>query len=362
MNQKVKTILITGTHITPAVELINQLKNDPLVKWNIVYIGRKHNSSTSDIPSIESKLIPSLGVKFFGINCGKLDRRWFPNTIKGIPQTCRALTASLEILKKTQPDIVISFGGYVSVPVIIASEISHIPSITHEQTLTNSLSTRINSYFTDKIALSFNNKKQIGSLPGNKVVVTGNLLRSQIYTTKSKLFSKIKTKLPIIYVTAGNQGSQTINQTISHLLPQLKNFLIIHPVGQQDYSQIKKLSSKYPNYLVYEYIGTDDIGWVLNKAQIIISRSGANTSQEIVALNKKSILIPLPFSQQDEQLKNAQWVQDKLPHHTIILDQSQLNPESLLTAINNLLEKPELKKDKINHGNQKLVQVIHDLI
>ncbi len=247
-------------------------------------------------------------------------------------------------------------------PVIIAAKISNIPSITHEQTLTNSLSTKINSKFVDKIALSFDNRNQINSLPANKVVVTGNLLRSQIFSSLSGKFSSIKINKPILYITAGNQGSHTINGMIKEALPKLENYLIIHPVGQQDYSTIKKLSQKYSNYLVFDYIGLEDIGWVLNNANIIIGRSGANTSQEIVALKKKSILIPLPFSQQNEQAKNARWVKRQLPEHTIIIDQNNLDQKTLLTSIGKLIKKPSLKQDKINYGNQKLLSLIHNLI
>jgi UDP-N-acetylglucosamine:LPS N-acetylglucosamine transferase len=149
---------------------------------------------------------------------------------------------------------------------------------------------------------------------------------------------------------------------LKEALPKLENYLIIHPVGPQDYSTIKKLSQKYSNYLVFDYIGLEDIGWVLNNANIIIGRSGANTSQEIVALKKKSILIPLPFSQQNEQAKNARWVKRQLPEHTIIIDQNNLDQKTLLTSIGKLIKKPSLKQDKINYGNQKLLSLIHNLI
>src|SRR5665647_3483105 len=79
-----KTIIITGTHLTPALELIRQLKKDD-INWQINYIGRKNNSSVDNTPSIESKIIPKMGIKFYSIDCGKFDRRWIPNTLKGLP-------------------------------------------------------------------------------------------------------------------------------------------------------------------------------------------------------------------------------------------------------------------------------------
>ena len=295
-----KTIIITGTHLTPAIELINQLKNDKKIHWEIHYLGRKFNSTVDKTPSVESQIIPRLKVSFYPIDCGKLDRRYLPNTIHGLPHTIKGFLKSFFLISKIKPDIIVSFGGYVSVPVIISGFFKKIPSITHEQTLTNSLTTKINSYFTNKIALSFNNPSQIKSLPKNKTVVTGNLLRSEIYKKTSLLFENCKLKIenfPILYITAGNQGSHSINQIIQKILPELKQKIIIHQTGRGDYNTLQKI--KKQNYFVFDYINSEDIGWVLNKADLIISRAGANTCQEIVALQKKSILIPLPVSQQN---------------------------------------------------------------
>ena len=203
---KTKKIIITGTHLTPAIELINQLKKDT-DSWEIFYIGRNYNSHQNLSPSIESITIPKLDIKFFGFDSGKLDRRWLPNTLAGIPLTIKSLFKIYKLIAQIKPDVVVSFGGYISVPVIFNSYLQKIPSITHEQTSTLSLSTKINSKFTNKVALSFPT-----NLKNDKYVVTGNLLRRQIFENKSKYFQNLKIKLPIIYITGGNQGSTILNQ------------------------------------------------------------------------------------------------------------------------------------------------------
>jgi UDP-N-acetylglucosamine--N-acetylmuramyl-(pentapeptide) pyrophosphoryl-undecaprenol N-acetylglucosamine transferase len=194
----IKKIIVTGTHLTPALELIHQLQQDKKTNWQINYIGRESNSNDPADISIESKIIPSLGVNFYPISCGKLDRRYLPNTIIGIPKTIKGFIQSLKLINQIKPDIIVSFGGYVSVPIVIISFFKKIKSITHEQTLTNSLTTKINSHFVTKIALSFNNPKQISQLPKDKIIVTGNLLRYQLFQkTKIPSFiqnSKLKIK------------------------------------------------------------------------------------------------------------------------------------------------------------------------
>jgi UDP-N-acetylglucosamine--N-acetylmuramyl-(pentapeptide) pyrophosphoryl-undecaprenol N-acetylglucosamine transferase len=128
------------------------------------------------------------------------------------------------------------------------------------------------------------------------------------------------------------------------------------------FSDFKKLEKKYPNYRIFDYLDANDMAHVLNKSNLIISRSGANTSQEIVALNKKSILIPLKVSQQNEQLLNALWVKEKLPQNTEIIEEKNLTENNLLSAINKMISLKTNKKIIKNIDNQKLLKLIHEII
>lgn len=359
-----RRILISGTHLTPALELIRQLQQDQKVDWQISYIGRESNSNDSEDKSIESRIIPSLNIEFYPISCGKLDRRYLPNTLFGIPKTIKGFYQSFQLINKLKPDIVVSFGGYVSVPVIFMAALKGIKTITHEQTLTNSLTTKINANFATKIALSFNNQNQISQLPKQKVVITGNLLRFQIFKPQLPKNKNItfKSNLPIIYITAGNQGSHRINSVLKKIIPELKNFNIIHQTGKFDLQKFKKLNQTHKNYLAADYFDTETFSWIINHSQIFISRSGANTSQEIVALHKKSILIPLPKSQQDEQTLNALWVKKNLPQTTVILKDDSLSPQNLLSAILHLSSIKDGHQKITAKPNLKLLDLIHDLI
>lgn len=356
-----RRIIITGTHHTPAIELIRQLKQDKQNHWKIDYIAHLFPAETH----LSHTLIPKLGIKFHQLASGKFDRHSLLKTISGLPQTTTAVFKALSLIKKISPNIVVSFGGYTSVPVIFAAKLLSVPSITHEQTLTNSLSTKINALFVNKIALSFNNPKQKLQLPSSKIVITGNLLRQEIYYSTSHFFQKnIKNNanLPIIYVTGGNQGSSAINQTIFSLLNKLNSrFFTIHQTGTTDFPRFNQLRLKYQNYLPLEYINLPDIGWVFHHAALLISRSGANTCQEIVALGKSSILIPLPQSQQDEQLLNARWVRSVQKKSTAIINQNQLKPQRLYRTI------IRLSKIKTHHRqkpspNFALIKLIHEMV
>lgn len=343
-----KTIIITGTHHTPAYELIRQLKSDPKIKWNIFYLSHQYSTETH----LNNSVIPSLLPRhFFSIDCGKFYRSSYFKTLIELPKVLVATIKSIILVHRLKPNIVISFGGYVSVPVILASALHRIPSITHEQTLTLSLSTKINSFFVSKVALSF-----APSYFRPKYVVTGNLLRSDIYQPRvSKKFNqKI---IPFLYVTGGNQGSDFINNLLHQLLPNLcQTFTIVHQTGNKPIPHFS-----HPNYIHQNYIHPNEIGFILRHSCLIISRSGANICQEIIAFAKKSILIPLPQSQQNEQLLNARWVKSRLPQSTIILDQTTTSAEKLLTSIQ------RLSRVKTNDPpppviNSKLLNLIHELV
>jgi len=357
-----KTICITGTHHTPAVELIKQLQSDTKTSWKIEYLGHIYSTENHILHTI----IPKLKVNFHQINGGKLDRRWLPNTLCGIPKTIKAIFASSKLIKEIKPDIIVSFGGYVSVPVVIAGFLHRIPSITHEQTLTISLSTKINSYFVNKIALSFEESVNNSNLPANKTIITGNLIRSDIYhkdSPKYKSLNGIINQYPLLYVTGGNQGSTPINKIFEKTINELsKKYTIIHHTGKLDYPYFREKFLNQKNYYPTEFVDLEDIGWVLNNARIIISRSGANICQEIVTLKKNCILVPLPVSQQNEQLLNANWTKENLPSQTIIIHQSGLTSKKIIGSVTKLKNAQIGIINNQPKPNQNLLNLIHETI
>jgi UDP-N-acetylglucosamine--N-acetylmuramyl-(pentapeptide) pyrophosphoryl-undecaprenol N-acetylglucosamine transferase len=197
------------------------------------------------------------------------------------------------------------------------------------------------------------------------VVITGNLLRYQLFKQNKLSNPKIKFKdssLPLLYITAGNQGSHSINLLIKKIISKLTNFNIIHQTGKDDYPKFKFLNKKYPNYFSSNYFDTLDYGWIIQQATLFISRAGANTCQEIVTFGKNSILIPLPKSQQNEQQLNALWVKKEQPQQTIIIPQEKLSPKTLLDSIKSFNSLKNTSNPKKFIPNLKLLQLINEII
>lgn len=330
-------IVITGGHLTPALAIIEEIQKDKQ-KWQIYYFGRKYALHHNQQTSFEYNIIKSKkNIKFIRLITGKLHRKiskfmFFKDLVK-IPI---GFLFAFYYLIKIKPDLIISFGGFLSVPVVITGKILGIPSIAHEQTTTLGLANKINSYFVNKICLSFpilKHKKAI--LTGNPIAK--NILQAKISENK-KLTNFIKnSKKPILFITGGKTGSQILNKSIVKIKNKLtKNFKIIHQIGLDP--NFKETATE--NYLRIRF--TNNMGYLLKKSDLVISRAGANIVTELATLKTKAILIPIPWSSQNEQYKNAEFLEKT--GLARIIEQENLTSKKLLYTINSFYkQKGEIK-------------------
>ncbi|MEK7450686.1 MAG: glycosyltransferase, partial [Patescibacteria group bacterium] len=162
--------------------------------------------------------------------------------------------------------------------------------------------------------------------PKGKIVLTGNPVRQMANGTHSANSGQEwqmanDEKFPLIYVTGGSSGSHFINALVENNLTKiLEKFNVIHQTGESfkynDFSRLGKIKASLPKklqgrYILTKFIDPSLVGSILEKADIVISRSGINTVTELIFFGVPSLLIPLPFSQRQEQLKNALFLKTK---------------------------------------------------
>lgn len=329
-------IMITGTHFTPAVAVIEKLLKDKSVK--IVYIGRKSTREGDSSPSIESTVLPKMGVDFIPIISGRFTRSFSIFTIISLLKLPLGFIQAFLHLLKEKPDVVVSFGGYIAVPVIIAGWLFSIPILIHEQGLKLGLANKISALFADKIALSFNDPKN----SGKKVSVTGNPLRNEIVHPVKQANSEISKfimnaknkKKDLILVTGGNQGSHIINLTFGEIVKQLpKTVAVIHITGDSKYHDYDLLKLRQnENYLVCKWVDKE-FGFILDNCELVVTRAGMNTLQEIAFFKKPMIIIPIPNR---EQAINAEYF--KKLRMAVVISQKELTVELLLQRIEEILK------------------------
>ncbi len=358
-----KKILITGGHLTPAVAVINELKKRGYT--NFVWVGHKYNQSGSNTPSAEYNTVNELSIPFYHLKTGKLIRDWSPSTfiygIKNLFAIVGGFINAFTIIRKEKPSLVMSFGGYLALPIVFAAYINGIKIATHEQTIVTGLANKIISKFATKVFISWEDSAKYFN--ANKVVFTGNPIRSDVFEIQDEsLLVNINTTLPTILVYGGNQGAHEINSRIFDILEDLlKDFNVIHQTGNSNVTKDNEQALHIKNslnkditnrYIPVDYINSKQVGTVLNKADIIVGRSGANTVAEILALGKLCVLISIPQTSHDEQIKNAKFVEQA--GLGIYLTQNGLTPQKLYQTI--LLLRNQLNNGK-SANNKDLQEV-----
>lgn len=341
-------IAIVGGHLTPALAIIKALPKEV----GIVYIGRKHPAAGDRAVSLEFQTINEMGIPFISLTTGKFERAFTKHTIGSFIKMPRGMTQAFTLLRKYQPDVIISFGGYLSVPICFSSYLLKIPFVVHEQTTQAGLSNKLLAFFAKKICISF--PSSAAFFPKEKTILTGNPILMSPPTSAFRLYDQVPTDKPLLVVTGGSQGSHAINALIEQMLPELvSSYSIIHQTGDAkqfgDYDRLSILRQRLllkKNYLPVRFIHPFDMWHVFKKSDLVISRAGINSVLTLLLQNKPAIFIPLPHGQKNEQLRNAQmFAKTGLG---ILMRQNDTTARELKKQIDHMIE------NKKNYQNKEL--------
>lgn len=337
----------TGGHIFPILAIVREMRKIyDKQDLKIFYIGPKDGHGL-DLLNQENIIIKR-------ILAGKLRRYFSFKNLIDIFKVPIGILQSFFYLFFLAPDLVVSKGGYGSFPVVMAARILHTPIILHESDITPGLVSRKTSKWTAEIFTSFPDTE---FFPKKKIINIGNAIRKNVLNGSEKaaksIFGLMANK-PLILILGGSQGSQKINDTILSILPEmLQNFEIIHQIGKKNFSQVKNESNtilspflrKY--YHAFSFLNEKEYKNALCACSMVIARAGAGTIFEIAANKKASILIPLPSSAQNHQIKNAYAYAKTGSCH--VLEEENLRPHFFLEKLKYLFSRPQdLKEMSIN--------------
>ena len=367
-----KRILVTGGHLTPAIAVIEELHRRG--DWEIMFVGRARAQEGSDSLAREMHEIPKLGVKLVTIPAGKLPKKLNRLALRAILRVPLGFLAAYMKVKRLKPDVILSFGGYVALPVALSGKLLGIPIVTHEQSVHGGLANSIIVLFADVLAVSW---AESGEHFKKEVVVTGNPIREAIVKGIRKSLEVQIGDRPLLYITGGNQGAHTINSLIGKILNRLLiRFTIIHQCGMtkngSDLRLLTQVRSSLPEalrrrYLVKDWFSAEEVAWILNRADLVISRSGANVVSELAFTGVKAILIPLPHARKNEQLNNANLLKQAGTAEIIL--EKNLSSAILLRTIDVMLsdagkyqkQADIAKRLVIPDAAQRLVDVVQDV-
>ena len=332
-------LILTGGHLTPALAMIDFLQsNHPEV--SLSFIGRTH--SRTDQPAVELIEVSQRGIRFHSLAAPKFAMVPVWTWLAKFGQLLASCFQAIKILKSEKPDCIVSFGGYLAVPVVLAAWKLKIPVVTHEQTRVAGLANRLIGKFAKYVGRAFSESQSF--FDPAKTKLGGNLMSASIVakTLPQPNWVKNPKNLAVLIITGGSQGSQKINQVIDEMIPSLINdWCVIHQRGPQT-----KTANQAPilaGYFSFDWLSAAELFWLWRQDRAVsLSRAGANTVSELAVAKIPAILIPLPNTYRNEQQLNAMWLAEQ--GGAYILAQKDLTAE----VLSQLLKKVLAELDQIH--------------
>ncbi|MBQ1901172.1 MAG: undecaprenyldiphospho-muramoylpentapeptide beta-N-acetylglucosaminyltransferase [Lachnospiraceae bacterium] len=348
-----KKIVMTGGgtagHVTPNIALMPALKE---AGYEIEYIG--------SYKGMEKDLIEKHGIKYYGIASGKLRRYFDWKNFSDPFRVIHGFFQARRLMRKLKPDVVFSKGGFVSVPVVLAAKAKHIPAIIHESDMTPGLANRIASKAATKVCCNF--PETVKYLPADKAVLSGSPIRQELLhgdRNKAYAFTGFTEEKPILLIIGGSLGSVFVNNAVRDSLDTLlKDFQIIHLCGK---GNLDPSLDGTAGYRQYEFI-SKELPDLFAAADLIISRAGANSICELLALHKPNILIPLSRNaSRGDQILNARSFEKQ--GFSYVIEEEDVTSKSLTEAICHVHEhSQEYIHAMENSGQMDAIKTIIDLI
>ncbi len=321
----------SGGHIFPAIALADACK---AASMDVFFIGNREK--------MESIEVPKAGYPFFMIANKEFAGSIWAKAGVMLGQIT-SLFKALLILKRENPDLVIGFGGYVTVPVVLSAKLLRIPILLHEQNAVAGKANAFLSRFADGIAVCYPNT-QIGSnhpdvrLIGNprasvamKLVPDKNLIR------EIGLLSDKKTAL----IVMGSLGSVSVNQILKRFvsLAKVSEHQYIIATGRKHYGAFVEGLTLSDNVAVIDFV--DQVG-LLSQIDLLIARGGATSAAEMLAKGVASIIIPSPYVPNDHQRHNALALVEG--GASLCIEEKDLTEQRLFEAAEQLLKNDVLRQ------------------
>ena len=338
----------TGGHINPAIAVANIMKErDPDTK--ILFVGATGG--------MEEELVPKAGFELVGLPSSSFSRKLTPkgiaHNVSGVFKIVSALTRVRKVIKDFKPDVIVGTGGYASFPALFVGGKMGIPTCVHEANAVPGLATRLVADQVDKILVCFEESGK-GYAQKDTVEVVGMPVRREfIYTRREDARRELGLdERPLIVSAFGSLGAREMNKAMADFLKlEAENgvpYQHIHATGSFGWKWMPELMKekgvdfeKCPGLDMREYIY--NMPTVLAAADVIISRAGSSSCNEIAAAGIPCIMIPSPNVTDNHQEKNAR-VLERLGGCVVVLE-SECTGAKLYGETEKLLADAQRRKE-----------------
>ncbi len=288
----------TGGHIFPALALAEEfMRKDP--QTQILFFGAEGG--------LEARLVKE-GFSFCAIRVSPLRGRGLVKALKSASILPVAARDSFVGLRRFSPHLIIGVGGYASGPLLVAGILMGIPTVLQEQNLLPGLTNRILGRFVKRIFLSFEDTARY--FPRSRISVRGNPVRRALLRLRGMPDTRHRDVFTV-FLLGGSQGAHRLNEIMVRALDSLEKtkgkLQIIHQTGEADVGWVKaEYERKGFSVRVFPFI--TDMVQAYSECHLVISRAGATTIAELMAVGRASLLIPYPYAAGGHQEANARWL------------------------------------------------------
>ncbi|MFC1637591.1 undecaprenyldiphospho-muramoylpentapeptide beta-N-acetylglucosaminyltransferase [Candidatus Margulisiibacteriota bacterium] len=330
----------TGGHIYPGIAVAQAIKQRD-AGAELLFIGSQEG--------LEKELIAREGYGVKLIKARALLRKLSYQALSAPFVSVWGFFQSLKILRRFSPQVLISTGGYASLPVVLAARSLGIPVVLHEQNVLPGAVNRFCARFARKVFLTFDGSQQY--LAGE---VVGNPVRAEIISAEREAARKkfsLDPRARVVLVVGGSQGAKKINETVISSLDVLPaDVQVLHIIGNRDFGWVSRCleGREVVNYRPLPYL--HDMADALAAADLVVSRAGATAISEFLVRGLPMCLIPFPYAANDHQRLNAEVVASA--GAAVVVRDQDLSPEKFVKVITD----PGLNYDKMRGSCRQLAR------
>lgn len=291
----------TGGHIFPAIAIANEIK-ERYPECEILFIGANGK--------MEMEKVPAAGYKIEGLDIVGIQRKLTLKNLAVPFKLFKSLLRAKKIIKKFNPDVAIGVGGYASAPTLRVSGRMGIPTLLQEQNSYPGVTNKILAKKAKKICVAY--PKMDRFFPAEKIIITGNPVRSEVAQIEGKRDEAIKEfglnpDKKTIFILGGSLGARTLNNAVKKAASSWKdkNYQVIWQCGKFYENEMTQFvtEGKHEHLKLNAFIQRMDLAY--SAADIVVSRAGALSVSELSLVGKPTIFIPSPNVSEDHQTKNA---------------------------------------------------------
>jgi UDP-N-acetylglucosamine--N-acetylmuramyl-(pentapeptide) pyrophosphoryl-undecaprenol N-acetylglucosamine transferase len=286
---------------------------------------------------LETTLIPAAGYPLELVSPVPLSRTINADLFRTPWRLRTAVRETGAVLDRVRPDVVVGFGGYVSVPAYLAARRRRLPLVVHEGNALAGIANKLGARLTQHVATSF------PGTPLPHAVFTGLPIRRMIATldraalrAEGRAEFGLDPDLPTLLVTGGSQGALRLNSTVSACADALAaaGVQVLHVVGPKGEVSVEQQPGR-PPYVVEPYVDRMDLAYAA--ADVVVCRAGSNTVAEVAGVGLPAVFVPLPIGN-GEQALNARPVVDA--GGGLMVSDAAFTPEWARTHLPDLLTDP----------------------